>query len=304
MKIEYPDAAVFQELLDAALTEDGVDQDITSRISMGAVSSAAAIRPARFQLCARQPGTFAGCAVLDAIEERFGGAMRMTVRAEDGETFRAGDTLAMLDGDARPILSIERTMLNFLQRLCGVATLTRRYVDETRGTRCRIYDTRKTIPGWRALDKYAVRCGGGFNHRMGLHDAVLLKDNHLANIVPADWPTAIAAMLDRIPTLARKPDFVEVEVDTLEQLEATLTLCDRIDVVLLDNFAHEALRRAVALRDAAARRVDLEVSGGVALAEVASIAATGVDRIAVGAITHSATAIDLGLDRPKNEESE
>ncbi|MFH0979975.1 MAG: carboxylating nicotinate-nucleotide diphosphorylase [Planctomycetota bacterium] len=219
--------------------------------------------------------------------------------ALDGTYFeRTPVRLAILIGPNRSVLATERVLLNFLQRLCGVATLTRRYVDAVVGTTAKIYDTRKTTPGWRLLEKYAVRCGGGHNHRMGLYDAVLLKDNHLAGIPVERLSYAVFDMLNRAADLSPVPKFVEVEADSLEQLEELFKVVG-IHIILLDNFGLDDLRRAVARRDALGLkgRVELEASGGITLANAAEVARTGVDRISVGALTHSATAVDLSLAR-------
>ena len=194
------------------------------------------------------------------------------------------------------MLAVERTLLNFLGRMSGVATLTHRYVQTARQANpdVRVLDTRKTLPGWRELDKYAVRKGGGTNHRMGLYDAVLIKDNHLAGIPTEHLASVLSGLLDRKLDSAR---FVEVEVDRLEQL---IEVCkvSGVDIVLLDNPSPHEMRRAVEYRDSQGLRgqLALEASGKVSLENIADIAATGVDRISVGALTHSAVALDLGLD--------
>ena len=209
--------------------------------------------------------------------------------------------LVRVRGPLRSLLSAERVILNFLQRLSGVATMTHRFVRRCEGTGAKIYDTRKTTPGYRALEKYAVRCGGGYNHRIGLYDGLLVKDNHLAHIPVRE----IAPFLGGVVSRSRAEDasrLVEVEVDSLDQLREVLKV-DGIDVILLDNMDCPRMEQAVEMRNAAHAaaggkrpRVDLEASGGVSLETVRSIALTGVDRIAVGAITHSATALDIGLD--------
>jgi nicotinate-nucleotide pyrophosphorylase (carboxylating) len=203
------------------------------------------------------------------------------------------------------MLTAERPMLNFVGHLCGIATLTKRFVDAIADTKARIYDTRKTTPGWRRLEKYAVRQGGGHNHRTGLFDAILIKDNHLAlggEMVGQSHFTPVEAVRQARQFLAenfpegdpRRQMIVEVEVDSLVQLEQVLT--GRPDIVLLDNMSTDLLRQAVALRDAEAPDVQLEASGGVSLETVAGIAATGVDRISAGALTHSAVWFDVALD--------
>jgi nicotinate-nucleotide pyrophosphorylase (carboxylating) len=191
------------------------------------------------------------------------------------------------------LLMMERTALNFLQRLSGIATLTARFVAEVAGTKAVILDTRKTTPGWRALEKYAVRCGGGTNHRFGLYDAVLIKDNHLAWLAEGGDPIgrAVAAARAGAP---KGNKFIEVEVDTLEQLDRALEVGP--DIILVDNLGPEKLAEAVRRRDAKAPGILLEASGGVTLETVRGLALTGVDRISVGALTHSAPALDIGLD--------
>ena len=204
---------------------------------------------------------------------------------EDGARVEAGAVLARVTGNARAILSAERTALNLMGRLSGVATLTRAYVDQTQGTAARIVDTRKTTPGLRHLEKYAVRCGGGVNHRFGLDDAILIKDNHVAAC------GGVANALKRARAFAGHLTKVELEVDSLEQL--TQALPHGADVIMLDNFSPEDLKKAVAL---AGDKVVLEASGGVNLQTVRAIAQSGVQVISVGALTHSAPVLDIGLD--------
>jgi nicotinate-nucleotide pyrophosphorylase (carboxylating) len=209
--------------------------------------------------------------------------------AEDGQAVDAGAGVLRISGSARALLTAERVALNFVQRLSGVATATARFVAAVAGTRARILDTRKTTPGWRRFEKYAVACGGGTNHRVGLHDLVLIKDNHLAALAGAA-PNPVAAAVNRArelwPALR-----VEVEADTLEQVR--LAVEAGADIILLDNMPPARLREAAAL---VAGRAQLEASGGVTLNTVRAIAETGVDFISVGAVTHSARAVDLGLD--------
>ena len=208
-----------------------------------------------------------------------------------GDRVGAGSVAAEVEGSTSAILTAERTALNFLQRLSGVATVTRTYVDAVRGLPVAILDTRKTTPGWRLLEKAAVASGGGQNHRMGLFDAVMVKDNHLvANKSPVDIEQRIRTLRQERPGLT-----IEVEADTLEQVETFLSL-EGIDIVLLDNMDCGQLRKAVQQRDEMARSVRLEASGGITLESVRSIAETGVDRISVGALTHSVRSIDIGLD--------
>jgi nicotinate-nucleotide pyrophosphorylase (carboxylating) len=216
------------------------------------------------------------------------------VLVPDGSRMEKGTKLATVRGKMRSILTAERTALNFLQRLSGVATQTAKYVEQVAGLPCKLLDTRKTTPGWRLLEKYAVRMGGGTNHRMGLHDGVLIKDNHLAGLQIADGRLQIETAVRRARERYGKSVPIEVEVDTLEQLDAALAAGP--DIVLLDNMGPDVLREAVKRRDRAAKGVLLEASGGVTLATLREIASTGVDRVSVGALTHSAVAMDIGLD--------
>lgn len=209
----------------------------------------------------------------------------------DGNAARIGDVVAEITGPTRAILTAERTVLNFMQRLSGVATVTRSYVDLIRHTKAKLLDTRKTTPGWRALEKAAVIDGGGTNHRFGLYDAVMVKDNHLvANPSPIDLGKRVAALKKEKPDLK-----IEVEVDRLDQLSDFLYIAG-IDVILLDNMSNDELREAVAMRNSREAKIELEASGGVNLDTIKGIAETGVDFISVGALTHSVRSVDLGLD--------
>jgi nicotinate-nucleotide pyrophosphorylase (carboxylating) len=273
-------------LIDFALTEDLSDEgDVTSRatIPAGARGEAAFV--------ARSPGVLAGIEAADRVCKRVDPQLQFAAMRQDGYRLAKGETFATVEGPIRSILMAERTALNFLQRLSGVASLTRQYVDAVAGLPVKILDTRKTTPGWRLLEKYAVRMGGGTNHRIGLYDMVLIKDNHLAALKPKDTAIrqAIEAARAEFPTLP-----VEVEVDSLDQLDQALAC--RPDFVLLDNMPADQMREAVARRNAVAPQVQLEASGGVNLQSVRTIAETGVDRISVGALTHSAKALDIALD--------
>jgi nicotinate-nucleotide pyrophosphorylase (carboxylating) len=278
-----------QNLINLALDEDLLPamDDVTSRLTI----PESATGSARF--VARSSGVLAGGPVLRLLCERFGLKVGPEPMLRDGDRLEPGSAIARVEGPMRKLLAMERTALNFLQRLSGVATMTARFVAEVAGTRALILDTRKTTPGWRALEKYAVRCGGGTNHRIGLHDAVLIKDNHLAWLAEGGDP------IDRAVGLARAgapggTKFIEVEVDTLEQLDRALEVGP--DIILVDNLGPERLAEAVRRRDARAPGVLLEASGGVNLSTVGAIARSGVDRISVGALTHSAPALDIGLD--------
>jgi len=281
-----------QRLLALAKAEDLGGGDVT-----GELLPAGLVAEARF--VARQELVFCGGMLLCAIAGAYDSGIATDVAVADGTAVAAGAELARWLGPARGVLAAERVALNFIQRLSGIATITRRYVDAVAGTGAAIMDTRKTTPGWRDLEKYAVRCGGGRNHRRGLYDAVLVKDNHLGALARAGGADAIGGLAAALGAARRRlgPDgFVEMEVDTMDQLATALKL--PLDAVLLDNMAPEQIRRAVAIRDAAGLkgRVKLEASGGVTLADVAAIAACGVERISVGALTHSAPAVDIGLD--------
>jgi nicotinate-nucleotide pyrophosphorylase (carboxylating) len=218
--------------------------------------------------------------------------LQFTPRKQDGSAVTPGEQLATVAGPMRGILAAERTALNFLQRLSGVATQTRHYVEAVAGLPCRILDTRKTTPGWRLLEKYAVRQGGGHNHRLGLYDGILIKDNHLAALGPGT--TSITQAVRSARAHAGQSVPLEIEVESLEQLDEALR-CGP-DLVLLDNMNLEQMREAVRRRNAAAPGVLLEASGGVTLTKLRGIAETGVDRISIGALTHSAVALDIALD--------
>lgn len=272
------------------------DEDLGDAGDLTAIAMRSATRVARAEVRAREPMTVSGLAAIPLLTRVFGTTVRVAAGVADGGRARAGQTLATLEGDLAQIVALERTLLNLVGRLSGVATLTSRYVDAVAGTRARILDTRKTTPGMRLFEKYAVRCGGGSSHRLGLYDAVLVKDNHIAPIALDDLAGELARASREIRA-ARSVLFFEVEVDTLAQLERVLSVeAGLIDIVLLDNMAPETLREAVRLRDARAPGVLLEASGGVRLDSVRAIAETGVDRISVGGLTHSAVSVDVGLD--------
>jgi nicotinate-nucleotide pyrophosphorylase (carboxylating) len=280
-------------LIDLALAEDlGRVGDLTATLTIPSRARGAA------RFVARSAGVIAGLPVVALLAERFELVEGWRAFVDDGDSVAAGTAIARVDGPLRSLLAMERTALNFLQRLGGIATLTAQFVAATAGTRASILDTRKTTPGWRALEKYAVRCGGGRNHRIGLHDAVLIKDNHLAWL--AQEGDAIGTALRTARAQAPPGTVIEIEVDTLEQLDHALALArqdeSRPDIVLVDNLGPEALAEAVRRRDIQDPRVALEASGGVTLATVSALARTGVDRISVGALTHSAPALDIGLD--------
>jgi nicotinate-nucleotide pyrophosphorylase (carboxylating) len=263
-----------------ALAEDAADNDIAS---IAAIISG---RRARCSIVARQAGVIAGTALArEAFKQR---DERVSVRSavKDGQKVAAGTPVLFITGHARALLSAERVALNYMQRLSGVATLTRQFVDAVKGTQAKILDTRKTTPGWRRLEKYAVRAGGGLNHRMDLGSAVLIKDNHIAAI-GGDVVAAVRRAREVAPAGTR----VEVECDNIEQVKAAVNAAP--DIIMLDNMSLARLREAVSVING---RAVTEASGGVRLETVRSIAETGVDWISVGAITHSAKALDLALD--------
>jgi nicotinate-nucleotide pyrophosphorylase (carboxylating) len=279
-----PGQNAMKRLVRMALAEDAPWGDVTSQTLIPASTRMTA------ELVAREPGVLCG-------KDLFTAAMAMTDKTivtefhvEDTERFEKGMVLARVHGPARSVLQAERVALNFAQRMSGVATLTARYVSETAGTKARIVDTRKTTPGFRELERYAVRCGGGNNHRFSLSDAVLAKDNHLAVLTAngsRDLTEALREVRSRLPHTMH----LEVEVDRADQIDAVLSA--GVDTIMLDNFTTEALRAAV---NRIAGRAIVEASGGIKLESIREIAATGVDVISVGALTHSVRALDLALD--------
>jgi nicotinate-nucleotide pyrophosphorylase (carboxylating) len=258
---------------------------------------------------ARQAGVIAGLPAVDVLLDEMDIQAQWRPLVLDGDAVAVGSIIATIAGAARNLLTSERTILNLLGRLCGIATLTRRYVEAIAGTKARLYDTRKTTPGWRRLEKYAVRCGGGHNHRTGLYDAILIKDNHLAlgrevpgasAFSPAEAVRKAKAFLAQQmggETPRGAPDsemIVEVEVDSLTQLREVLP--EQPDIILLDNMTPPMLHEAVAIRDAGQFAAELEASGGVNLQTIRTIAESGVERISVGGLTHSAVSLDVALD--------
>jgi nicotinate-nucleotide pyrophosphorylase (carboxylating) len=290
---KYPD---LRPLIELARDEDLRGDDVTSRLMVPADQVGVGT------LMQREVGVACGLPLVEMVcraDERLRVEMIPGFHMEviEGRFSDARQTpLLRLRGPMRSLLSAERVILNFLQHLSGVATHTHRFVRRVAGTHARIYDTRKTIPGLRLLDKYAVRAGGGFNHRVGLYDGLLIKDNHLAAVPLKELATYLAKVVGQ----SRSEDasrLVEVEVDRIDQLREVLKV-DGVQVILLDNMDCPAMEQAIQLRDRSGRKgqVELEASGGVTLETVRSIANTGVERIAVGAVTHSAPALDIGLD--------
>lgn len=269
-----------QRVVDMALDEDAPFGDLTSQ-TLVPVSAVA-----RADLVAREPGVFAGAEVFALAMTTLDPAVEVTLYAADGEAFETGAVLAHVEGPARIVLQAERVALNLVQRMTGIATLTATYVAAVVGTGARVVDTRKTTPGLRALERHAVRCGGGHNHRYSLSDAVMAKDNHLA-VIP-DLTAALRQAKMDLPHTTH----IEVEVDRLEQLDAVLA-SGAAGTIMLDNFTLDDLRAGVAT---IAGRACVEASGGITLDTIADVAATGVDVISVGALTHSVRSLDLGLD--------
>ncbi|HEX7885581.1 MAG TPA: carboxylating nicotinate-nucleotide diphosphorylase [Phenylobacterium sp.] len=284
MTIEpLPDLLV-APIVRASLAEDlGRAGDITAQACVPADAQLTA------DFSARRGGVVAGLACVRLALAELDPAVRIELLTSDGEAVSAGATLVRVSGAARAILTAERTALNLLGRLCGIATLTQDFVDAVAGTGAKIADTRKTTPGLRALEKYAVRCGGGTNHRFGLDDAILIKDNHVAAC------GSVGEAVRRAKAFAGHLVKVEVEVDSLLQLREALA-CDP-DVIMLDNFTLDDMREAVKLADG---RITLEASGGITLDTVRSFAETGVNVISVGALTHSVKVLDIGLDAVGN----
>lgn len=282
-------------LIELAKQEDLGQGDLSTSLLAGAEL------PAQFRLITKEPCVLAGCEVAPLIVAAYDESIVIDWAHQGGDGLAVETPpfeWATLTGPLGSILTAERVLLNFLQRLCGIATLTRQFVDAIAGSQAKILDTRKTTPGWRLLEKYAVRCGGGFNHRMGLYDAVLIKDNHLEGIATSQLASFVQSMLQQLKEKCPEGAMAIAEADTLDEAKELLRVTD-LDVILLDNFSRSDLKRAVEVRDAAGLRgkLELEASGGITLDTVGAVARTGVDRISVGALTHSARAIDLSLER-------
>ena len=289
------EGGLVRRVLEMARDEDvGPLGDITSRVCVPEAAEA------RAEIVARSAGIVCGLLILPALMDVYGASLDLHVKAADGEAVAAGRVLATLHGSKRAILTVERAALNFIGRLSGVATRTAEFgraMNVGGPVRAKLYDTRKTTPGLRVLEKYAVRCGGGMCHRIGLFDAVLIKDNHIAGVGLGELAGFVAAAAGRAKAQRADLRFVEVEVDSLEQLERVLTVPrGLVDIVLLDNMESEHLRRAVKMRDASASKPELEASGGVRLETVRAIAESGVERISAGTLTHGAVWMDVAMD--------
>lgn len=271
-----------QALIQAALEEDLGNGDVTSRYFIPELTRSKA------KIIAKEPGVLSGIEVATAVFREVDKGLGVWSDRKDGTPFEIGDVVMEIEGKTRSILSAERTALNFLQRLSGVATTTRRYVEAVKPHPVKLLDTRKTTPGWRLLEKAAVKDGGGCNHRIGLYDQVMVKDNHLMACGKLD---ALQAAIDRVK--ADRPGIkVQLEAATLEQVADFLALRS-VDMILLDNMSLEELRQAVQINEG---RLFLEASGGITLDTIKAVAATGVNAISVGALTHSSKAVDLSLD--------
>jgi nicotinate-nucleotide pyrophosphorylase (carboxylating) len=283
-----------------ALLRLAIREDLDNTFDWTSVALVPGTRRGRCRLATRQSGVVAGLRLLPWVIDEFDADIAVHDLLSDGQAVSAGQGLATLTGNVRDLLACERTLLNLLSRLSGIATQTSKYVAAIAGTGARLYDTRKTTPGYRRLEKYAVACGGGFNHRTGLFDAFLIKDNHLG-LAGETGPLDPAEAVARARKFAgaklegrEAPRLIEIEVDSLAQFQRALEA--RPDIVMLDNFELESIHKAVALRNERASEVVLEVSGGVRLETLPALAATGVERISCGALTHAAIWLDLGLD--------
>ena len=296
MKIDPPAPSTFIDLLKRALAEDLGPGDITSQALVDENLLARAV------ILAKQEGILAGMFILQPLAQLLAEPLQVEPRASDGQTLCAGRQVARIAGPARRILALERVALNFLAHLSGIATLTNKFVRAVQGTRTVICDTRKTIPGLRTLEKYAVRAGGGSNHRLGLFDSAMIKDNHLLSLTSDPTsPDHFAVLSQRLPKLRSQlppGGFIQLEVDDLPQFQQVLDLHLDLDMVLLDNFSLAHLTQAVKLRNQAALadKLLLEASGNITLGNVKQVARTGVERISVGALTHSAPAFDFSME--------
>jgi len=272
---------MFSDIIRAALREDIGEGDITSRSTVSKNTQAKA------RIIFKQAGVVCGLPVVKAVFKAVDVKLRVKLRVKEGSSAKRGRVVAVIEGPARSLLAAERTALNFLGQLSGIATLTRQFVDKVKGTKAKIYDTRKTTPLLRELEKYAVRTGGGVNHRMGLWDQVLVKENHLSVV-----RDAYCVLRKKLP----KNIIVEIEVRSLKEFKEALK--NRSDIIMLDNMTIAQVRKAVDIRNThdARRNTKIEVSGGITLKNVRKYARTGAERISVGALTHSAPSIDVSME--------
>ena len=291
-EIKKIDIEQVRPLIQMAINEDLGSGDITSEILFNDNEMDKA------NIVSREEIVVCGMDIVGEILRLYDERLKLKIKVNDGESAHVGSKLGVIEGPMRSMLSAERVLLNFLQRLSGIATTTRKYVFAIQGTKTKIYDTRKTMPGWRILEKYAVVCGGGYNHRFGLYDGILIKDNHLAQL-GRNFQPKLKEIIEKAKE-QKHIKFIAVEVDHVDdQLNYVLEI-PGIDIVLLDNMGQWQLKHAVEMRDAMCgkhKKPLLEASGNITLSNVSAIAQCGVDRIAIGAITHSATAVDIGLDR-------
>ena len=281
-----------RKLIDMAIEEDYGGRDPSSELMIPAGAKG------KTYIITREEIVVSGMNVAREVLKKYDAKLKLKILKHDGQRANVADRLGVIEGPIRPMLSAERVVLNFLQRMCGIATMTYKFVHAVRGTQAKIFDTRKTIPGWRELEKYAVRCGKGHNHRFSLREAVMFKDNHIAQLSKNFEPR-----LKILVGKARKIEgvkFVCVEVDHVDDQLNHVLKVPGIDVVLLDNMGQWQYKHAVAMRDKMCRgknKPQLEASGGITLNNVRQIALCGVDRISIGAITHGAVSVDIGLDR-------
>jgi len=304
-KLDTETAADCLKLIEMALIEDTGSASLKSAVDCTTQSMIPVAATASAAFVSRQKGVVCGVEIAKLAISTYAPDLTLEVVTADGQAITPGETIAIIRGSAHQILMMERTCLNFMCRLSGISTLSQSFARKVAGTDAQILDTRKTTPGYRRLEKYAVQCGGGTNHRMGLYDAVMIKDNHLAfyKAWNKDSKDAVAegielarnwidANQDRLPNGPQT--VLQIEVDTLEQFERALQ--QGPDIILLDNMSNDQLTQAVARRNEDAPKILLEASGGVNLETISAIAQTGVDRISIGALTHSAVNFDIGLD--------
>ena len=290
MKIKSLNFESVNKLIDMAIEEDYGGRDPSSELVIPASAKGKAY------IVTREEIVVSGMPVARETLKRYNPKLKLKIFKQDGERARVADRLGVIEGPVRSMLSAERVVLNFLQRLCGIATMTYKYVYAVRGTKAKIYDTRKTIPGWRELEKYAVRCGKGYNHRYNLSEAVMFKDNHIVQLGKNLTPRLKKLVADAKKIESVK--FVCVEVDHVDDQLNYVLKVPGIDVVLLDNMGQWQYKNAVEMRNKMCNgKPLLEASGGITLNNVRQIALCGVDRISIGAITHSAVSVDIGLDR-------
>ncbi len=296
MKLKPPAMETYIDLLKRALAEDIGTGDVTSLALIDEDRSSAGV------ILSKQKGVVAGLVVLEPLCDLACESLKVQVQANDGDFVQAGEEVARVSGSRRGILAVERVALNFLGHLSGIATLTNRFVEAVKGSSAVICDTRKTVPGLRTLEKYAVRAGGGTNHRVGLYDSALIKDNHLfclsQNKQGQGSLEILASRLDELRGQLSREGFIQLEVDELGQFQQVLNMRLAVDMVLLDNFSNQELAEAVKMRNESglAGELLLEASGNIRLEHVAEVARSGVDRISVGALTHSAAGFDLAME--------